>query len=201
MKKIKKALVMVSLVSSFAFSTTLISMAGQWEQQTDGNWKYKNDDGSFATGKITIDGVEYFFNDLGDLVSETTGWSNEKEAKAIGKEIQEQLGSSINPVQIYTSSSAGFGTSSATVFEISKNGNGYDLTLRARINSSESKKGLQAICMLTGINGLYDTIYDSYEGSNSNGINYDEFVKVGNYQIKATLGQNGNSMIYTIIEK
>lgn len=198
MKKIKKALLMVSLVSSFTFSTTLISMAGQWEQQTDGNWKYKNDDGSFATGKITIDGVEYFFNDLGDLVSETTGWSNEKEAINIGKEISKSNGWSSDSITVY-SNSATYGKESA-IIEISKNGNGYDLTLRTRIQSSNNQKGLQAICMLTGINGLYDTIYDSYEGSNSNGINYDEFVKVGNYQIKATLGQNGNSMIYTIIE-
>lgn len=205
MKKIRKALVMVSLVSSFTFSTTLISMAGQWEQQTDGNWKYKNDDGSYATSSL-VDG--YYLNSDGiwleDIKADngsSGSWKNENFALEMGLELQNSNDWSINPVKIYTSISAGYGKTN-DVMNLWKTDDGYDLTLKTRIQSDNTVKGLKAITyLICDDDFLYNAIYNSYEGDNSlYGINYNEFVKVGNYQIKATLGQNGDSMIYTIIE-
>lgn len=123
------------------------------------------------------------------------GWSNEKEAIAIGKEIQEANGWDINPIIIYSSNAAGYGKSN-DVISLSKTGNGYDLTLKTRIQTNSTSQGLQAICMLTGISGLYDTIYDAYEGSNSNGINYDTPVNIGGHSYIAT--NNGSNMVFHI---
>lgn len=122
------------------------------------------------------------------------GWNNEKEAHNIGEEIQNSNGLSQNPIRILDNF-ASYGDESS-VIELSKTGNGYDLTLRTRIKSSDNKKGLQAICMLTGISGLYDTIYDAYEGSNSNGINYDTPVNIGGHSYIAT--NNGSNMVFHI---
>lgn len=122
------------------------------------------------------------------------GWSNEEEARAIGTKIQESNGWDINPIRI-ESNSASYGKSNSAI-SISKNGNGYDLTLYVRVTNNANKQGLQAICMLTGISGLYDTIYDAYEGSNSNGINYDTPVNIGGHSYIAT--NNGSNMVFHI---
>lgn len=123
------------------------------------------------------------------------GWSNEKEAINIGLELQNANGWSINPVKVYTSTSAGYGSSNDAI-SLSKTGNGYDLTLYVRVTSNANKQGLKALCMLTGISGLYDTIYDAYEGSNSNGINYDTPVTIGGHSYIAT--NNGSNMVFHI---
>lgn len=88
------------------------------------------------------------------------GWSNEEEAKAIGKNLQEQLGSSINPVQIYTSSSAGFGTSSATVINLSKTSEGYEFAIKTKLSGS-SAEGFRALCMLID-ESVYSDIMNDY---------------------------------------
>lgn len=124
----------------------------------------------------------------------TGSWSNEEEAKAIGSEIQNSKGWSKNPVQ-FNNNYASFGNASAGI-ELRKSGSGYDLTLYVRIKNSTNQQGLQAICMLTGISGLYDTIYDAYEGSNSNGINYDTPVTIGGHTYIAT--NNGSNMVFHI---
>lgn len=204
MKKLRKALVMVSLVSGFTFSTTLISLAGQWEQQANGQYKYLNDDGSYAISCL-VDG--YYVNDDGIWITDfqsdwknTETWKNEKIAKQIGSEIQEEKNFTQNPIRI-ENNSASYGDSTP-VIEITKIESGYDLTLKTRIQSDSTVKGLKAITYLVCDDDfLYNAIFNSYEDDNSlYGINYNEFVKAGNYQIKATLGQNGNSIIYTIIE-
>lgn len=122
------------------------------------------------------------------------GWSNEDKSYNIGLEIQNSQGWKSNPIRI-ESSSAGYGKSN-NVIELSKTGNGYDLTLKTRISNNANKQGLKAICMLTGISGLYDTIYDAYEGSNSNGINYDTPVTIGGHTYIAT--NNGSNMVFHI---
>lgn len=122
------------------------------------------------------------------------GWSNEEEANNIGIEIQNTKGFSQNPIRILDNS-ASYGDSTP-VITISKSGNGYDLTIKTRIKSNSTSQGLQAICMLTGISGLYDTIYDAYEGSNSNGINYDTPVTIGGHSYIAT--NNGSNMVFHI---
>lgn len=124
----------------------------------------------------------------------TGSWNNEKEAKAIGEEIQNAKGFSQNPIRI-ENNSASYGDSTP-VITISKSGNGYDLTIKTRIQTNSTSQGLQAICMLTGISGLYDTIYDAYEGSNSNGINYDTPVNIGGHSYIAT--NNGSNMVFHI---
>lgn len=124
----------------------------------------------------------------------TGSWNNENEARAIGKEIQETNGWDINPIRI-ESNSASYGASNSAI-SISKNGNGYDLTLYVRVTNNATKQGLKALCMLTGISGLYDTIYDAYEGSNSSGINYDAPVTIGGHSYIAT--NNGSNMVFHI---
>lgn len=204
MKKIRKALVMVSLVSSFTFSTTLISLAGQWEQQANGQYKYLNDDGSYAISCLVdgyyVNGNGIWLEDIKADNGENKSWKNEKVSHQMGTEIQEAKGWNQNPVRIL-SNYASYGDSSP-VIELWKTDDGYDLTLKTRIQSDSTVKGLKAITYLVCDDDfLYNAIFNSYEGDNSlYGINYNEFVKVGNYQIKATLGQNGNNMIYTIIE-
>lgn len=204
MKKIRKALLMVSLVSSFTFSTTLISLAGQWEQQANGQYKYLNDDGSYAISCL-VDG--YYVNDDGiwleDIKAdngENKSWKNEKVSHQMGIEIQEEKNFSQNPVRILDIF-ASYGDETP-VISLLKNDIGYDLSLKTRIQSNSTVKGLKAITyLICDDDFLYNAIYNSFEGDNLlYGINYNEFVKVGNYLIKATLGQNGNSMIYTIVE-
>lgn len=204
MKKIGKALLMVSLVSSFTFSATMVSLAGTWEQQANGRWKYLNDDGSYVTSCL-IDG--YYLNSDGiwleDIKSDngTNGsWKNEEVAKQIGSEIQNKEGFSQNPIRI-ENHSATFGHPT-WVMKISKTDDGYDLTLKTRIKSDSGKKALRALTyLICDDDTLYDAIYNSFEGDETlYGINYDNFVPVGNYQIKATLEEYGKSFIYTIKE-
>lgn len=203
MKKIRKALLMISLVSSFIVSNFMTSFAGTWEQQSNGQYKYLNDDGSYATSSL-IDG--YYVNSDGiwleDIKSDNTyGWKNEKVAHQMGEEIQKENEWKNNPIVIYYSYGAGFGNGNDVIM-LSKTDDGYDLTLMTRIQSTNSQKGLKALTyLICDDDTLYDAIYNSFEGDESlYGINYDNFVPVGNYQIKATLEEYGKSFIYTIKE-
>ena len=46
--------------------------AGNWEQTAEG-WKFKIPDGSYAIGRRTIDGADYYFNSAGVMA---TGWQS-----------------------------------------------------------------------------------------------------------------------------
>lgn len=165
MKKIRKALVMISLVSSFTFSTTLVSLAGQWEQQTNGQYKYLNDDGSYAISCL-VDG--YYVNDDGIWITDfqsdwqnTETWKNEKVAKQIGSEIQYEKDLSQNPIRI-ENYSATYGDSSP-VIKLSKNGTGNELELKTALKGT-SKKGFQALCyLICDDDTLFNYIMSDYE--------------------------------------
>lgn len=137
------------LVSAISISSAIPALA-DWEQQTDGNWKYKNDDGSYVTSSL-IDG--YYVNDDGIWITEfhsayqSDDWKNEKVALEMGLELQQMLKSSINPVKVYSSSSAAFGTSSANVIELSKTDDTYMFKLKTALKGT-SKKGFQALSYL-----------------------------------------------------
>lgn len=46
--------------------------AGTWEQAADASWKYINDDGSYASGWITDNGKDYYLNQDGIMLADTT---------------------------------------------------------------------------------------------------------------------------------
>lgn len=187
------------LVSAISISSAIPALA-DWEQQTDGNWKYKNDDGSYVTSSL-IDG--YYVNGDGiwleDIKADNNvyGWKNEETAMKMGLELQETNGWDINPIIIYSSNVAGYGSSN-DVIQLRKTDDGYDLTLKTRIKSDNNVKGLKALTyLICDDNTLYNAIFNSYEGDNDlYNINYDNFVSVESYQIKAT--NNNNSLTYTI---
>lgn len=66
----KAKLLLTVLAMSAAFSST--ALAGTWQPQDNGQWKYQNDDGSFATGWIEESGKNYYLNADGIMLSNTT---------------------------------------------------------------------------------------------------------------------------------
>ena len=58
-----------------AMMTTLLSstaLAGSWQDQGNGQWKYQNDDGTFATGWIEDGGKSYYLDSNGIMLTNTT---------------------------------------------------------------------------------------------------------------------------------
>lgn len=77
MKKIKATIAAI-LAATMVISSSMIAFAGQW-QQTDSNWKYQNDDSTYATnGWQWIDGNQdgtaecYYFDANGIMLANTT---------------------------------------------------------------------------------------------------------------------------------
>lgn len=68
MKKAK--LLFTTLFMTITLSS--IALAGTWQQQESGHWKYQNEDGSFATGWIDNAGKSYYFDENGIMLSNTT---------------------------------------------------------------------------------------------------------------------------------
>lgn len=68
MKK-TKLLLTTAMVSMLLANT---AMAGTWQDQGNGQWKYQNDDGSFATGWIEDGGKSYYLDTNGIMLSNTT---------------------------------------------------------------------------------------------------------------------------------
>lgn len=67
----KKHLIMVIMASAMAWTMTMTSFAGQWQQNTQG-WWYQNDDGSYpSTGWQWIDGRSYYFDSRGYCLMDT----------------------------------------------------------------------------------------------------------------------------------
>ena len=68
----KKILVTVIACAAMMLAMTLTAFAGSWEQ-TNGAWKYKNDDGSYVKGAWQwIDGKCYCFDANGNMYANTT---------------------------------------------------------------------------------------------------------------------------------
>lgn len=67
MKKTK--LLLTTLAMSVVLSHT--ALAGSWHPHDNGQWKYQNDDGSFATGWITDNDKSYFLDANGIMLSST----------------------------------------------------------------------------------------------------------------------------------
>lgn len=61
-------------IATFAMSMLLSStaLAGTWRAQDNGQWKYQNDDGSFATGWIEDGGKSYYLDAGGIMLANTT---------------------------------------------------------------------------------------------------------------------------------
>lgn len=62
------------LFTTFAMSIVLgsTSLAGTWASPSTGQWKYQNDDGSYATGWIKDNNKSYYLDDNGIMLSNTT---------------------------------------------------------------------------------------------------------------------------------
>lgn len=64
-----KLLITAGLISAFlAFPAS----AGTWQQNDDTTWSYVNDDGSYATGWIKDNGIDYFIGSDGVMLADTT---------------------------------------------------------------------------------------------------------------------------------
>ena len=66
----KTKLFIATLAMSMLLSST--SLAGTWQAQDNGQWKYQNDDGSFATGWIEDGGKSYYLDANGIMLANTT---------------------------------------------------------------------------------------------------------------------------------
>ena len=66
----KTKLFIATLAMSMLLSNT--SLAGTWQAQDNGQWKYQNDDGSFATGWIEDGGKSYYLDANGIMLANTT---------------------------------------------------------------------------------------------------------------------------------
>lgn len=62
------------LFTTFAMSIVLggTSLAGTWTSPSTGQWKYQNDDGSYATGWIKDNNKSYYLDDNGIMLSNAT---------------------------------------------------------------------------------------------------------------------------------
>lgn len=67
MKK-QKTMVMTTILSLSLASTVF---AGAWQPQTTVQWKYQNDDGSYATGWVQDDGKYYYLDSNGIMLTDT----------------------------------------------------------------------------------------------------------------------------------
>lgn len=165
MKKIRKALLMISLVSSFVVSSTLVSLAGTWEQQTNGQYKYKNDDGSYATSCL-IDG--YYLNSDGiwieDIKSDNgdnKSWKNEEVAEQMGIEIQKEKEFTQNPIRVLDNS-ASYGNESSAI-KLLKTDDGYTFDLKTALTGS-SEKGFRTLCyLICDDDTLFNYIMSDYQ--------------------------------------
>lgn len=66
----KTKLLFMTLAMSMVLSST--AFAGTWVSPAAGQWKYQNDDGSFATGWIEDGGKSYYMDENGIMLSNTT---------------------------------------------------------------------------------------------------------------------------------
>ena len=66
----KTKLFIATLVMSMVLSST--ALAGTWQSQDNGQWKYQNDDGSFATGWVNDGGKSYYLDANGLMLANTT---------------------------------------------------------------------------------------------------------------------------------
>lgn len=67
MKKVKVLLTTGILALSISFT----AFAGTWQAQENGQWKYQNDDGSYATGWVSDSGKGYYFDVNGIMLTST----------------------------------------------------------------------------------------------------------------------------------
>lgn len=70
MKKNLKKILSITTLSTMLLTFPLTTYAGTWSQEGTA-WKYKNDNGSLATGWNWIDGKSYFFDANGKMLVDT----------------------------------------------------------------------------------------------------------------------------------
>lgn len=61
----------IATASLLSIAMTSASLAGAWQPQTIVQWKYQNDDGSYATGWVEDDGKYYYLDADGILLTDT----------------------------------------------------------------------------------------------------------------------------------
>lgn len=214
MKKTKHQL-LFTLTTCFLLYSTLTIYAGTWEQNNL-SWKYKNDDGSYATGWILDKDYYYYLDDNGVMLSDcltpdgyyviidgrlpwnvksdvVTSVSNSgktlaTEAKAAGYTVHAD-----DIINVFESKA----TYNQDDIILTRSGNEYTVDLGVRLNNV-NQKALKQLLRLTGyanIEELYNALYQSFEGTGSP-INFDSFVDIAGHQIKAV--NNGNSITYII---
>lgn len=152
------------LVSAISISSAIPALA-DWEQQTDGNWKYKNDDGSYVTSGL-IDG--YYVNsdgiwleDIKDDNGSSGSWKNENVALEMGVELQRNNNWDIRPIRI-NEFCADYGKSNS-VIDLWKTGDGYEFKIKTKL-AGTSEKGFQALCyLICDDDTLFNYIMSDYE--------------------------------------
>lgn len=67
----KKRFLTAAISAMLVIGTAITSFAGQWVQEGN-NWKYRNDNGSYVDNWQWIDGKSYYFDQSGNLLTNTT---------------------------------------------------------------------------------------------------------------------------------
>ncbi len=67
----KKKLLMAAMSTILIIGSATTSFAGQWVQEGS-NWKYRNDNGSYAANWQWIDGKSYYFDQNGNVLTNAT---------------------------------------------------------------------------------------------------------------------------------
>lgn len=211
----RKMKLLIALTTGFMVVTALTSYAGTWAQNGL-DWKYKNDDGSYATGWILDKDYYYYLNDNGVMLSDcktpdgyyviidgrlpwnvksdvvtsvsSSGKTLATEAKAAGYTVHAD-----DIINVFESKA----TYNQDDIILTRSGNEYTVDIGVRLNNI-NQKALKQLLRLTGysnVDELYNTLYQSFEGTRSP-INFESFVDIAGHQIKAV--NNGNSITYII---
>lgn len=69
--RLGKKLLTLGLATALAVSSSMMAFAGQWQENSN-EWKYKNDDSSYAVGWQWIDGKCYYFGPDNIMLASTT---------------------------------------------------------------------------------------------------------------------------------
>lgn len=227
-RNLKKLILAVSAAAVVFTVTVSPALAGTWEYAGDDYagdpnnpwkyWKYKYDDGTYAKNcVIEENGVTYEITspkysdgkNLDDFgVSTRYGWRNIDKVRAMSDEIyreDKQNGENGGtPIAVISCTSAIYqGTVGTTSMWLRREADGScELEIYVGLKSERNKKGLLGLThLMCDDDTLYDALYTSFTGDETiYGINYDDFIQVGNFLIKAELGQGKHSIIFIIKE-
>lgn len=209
----RKMKLLIALTTGFMMLATLNSYAGTWEQNGL-DWKYKNDNGSYATGWILDKDYYYYFDANGIMLSDCKtpdGYFVAFNGKLIwnvkmdvidsiidvgGDLINEAkaAGYSITPDYSLIAVSESKANYNQDDIILTRSGNEYTFDIRINLKVDFNRKALQQLARLTSIDGLGNLLLND----NDNEVYpLDQWVDMGNgHQI--LVHEESKSLIYKI---